>query len=51
VTELNLVDYYQKRFFLRKYANISHAELFELAPYEMDIEWNLLLSEFKKKGN
>lgn len=45
---MTLVDYYQKRFLLRKHANISHAELFELAPYEMEIEWNLLLSDMKK---
>ena len=50
MSEMTLVEYYQKRFFLRKYANITHAELSELAPYEMDIEWNMLLSELKK-GN
>lgn len=47
---MSLNDFYQKRFFLRKYANITHAELNDLETYEMDIEWNMLLSDIKKKN-
>jgi hypothetical protein len=46
---MTLQEFYQKRFYLRKHGGLTHADLYDLAPFEFDIEWRLVLSELKQK--
>ena len=46
-----LKDYYELRFFLRKYGGITHAEFDNLLLYELDIEVRLVSNFIKmEKG-
>lgn len=49
MSEMGIEEFYQKRFYLRKHGGLTHADLYDLAPYEFDMEWRLVLAEIKKE--
>lgn len=49
MTDLSLEVFIQQRFFMKRHAGYSHAEIDNMYPYEFDVEYNMTLSSVENE--